>query len=101
MRTRIQEHTHYRLHCGQPMARGTSLSMIIGDARAFRRLAPPVFTEASTHALVAHDASDKVAVAVRQAYLHRLPRILLPCFVGNWHTDTSLCRGRALCCRWG
>ena len=60
-----------------------SLSAIIDDAaRAFRRLAPMAFAEASAHALVAHDASDQVTAAARQAYMHRLPRIRPPCFAG-------------------
>ena len=50
--------------------------MIIGDAaRAFRRLAPMAFAEASAHALVAHNASDQITSAARQAYTHRLPRV--------------------------
>ena len=56
-----------------------SLSVLIGDAaRAFRRLAPMAFAEVSTHALVAHDASDEVTAAVRQAYIHHLPAIRPP-----------------------
>ena len=77
-----------------------SLSVIIGDAaRAFRRLAPMTFAEASAHALVAQYASDQVTAAARQAYMHRLPRIWPPCFAGFRNTDG--CCGTGLCYRWG
>ena len=55
----IRVHADYPLHCGRADAPWRSLSVIIGDAaRAFRRLAPMAFAEASAHALVAHDAID-------------------------------------------
>src|SRR6266481_1204795 len=72
----IRVHADYPLHCGRANAPWRSLSAIIGDAaRAFQRLAPMAFAEASAHALVAHDASDQVTAAARQAYMDRLPRI--------------------------
>ena len=74
-----------------------SLSAIIGDAaRAFRRLAPMAFAEASAHALVAHDASDQVTAAAGQAYMHRLPRIRPPCFAGFRNRRTDGCGGQGL-----
>ena len=76
--------------------------MIIGDAaRAFRRLAPMAFAEASAHALVAHDASEQVTAAARQAYMHRLPRIRTACFAGFRIRRTDGCGGKGLCYRWG
>src|SRR4030095_3114754 len=77
----IGVHADYPLHPGRADAPWRSLSVIIGDAaRAFRRLAPMAFAEASAHTLVAHDASDQVTAAARQAYMHRLPRIRPACF---------------------
>ncbi len=93
-------HADCPLHCGQADAPWRSLSVIIGDAaRAFRRLAPMTFAEASAHALVAQYASDQVTAAARQAYMHRLPRIWPPCFAGFRNTDG--CCGTGLCYRWG
>jgi hypothetical protein len=68
-----------------------SLSAITGEAGAFRRLAPMAFTEALAHALVAHDASDKVAAAARQAYMHRLPRIPLLRFQSSGNRRIDAC----------
>jgi hypothetical protein len=82
----------------EPMRSWRSLSAIIDDeARAFRRLAPMAFAEASAHALVAQDASDQVTAAERQAYMHRLPRIRLPCFAGFRNRRTDGCGCTALC----
>ena len=76
--------------------------MIIGDAdRAFRRHAPMAFAEASAHALVAHDASDQVTAAARQAYTHRLPRIRPDSFAGFPIRRTDRSGGKGPCYPWG
>ena len=54
--------------------------MVVGDAaRAFRRLGPMAFAEGLAHAQLAHDASDQLTTAAREAYMHRLPRRLRYC----------------------
>ena len=76
------------------------LSAIDYAASAFRRLAPMAFAEASAHALVARYTSDQLTAAARQAYLHRLPLIRLPCVADFRNTDG--CGGTGLCyLRWG
>lgn len=68
--------------------------MLIGNAaRTFLRLTPAAFAEASTHPLAAYDASDEVAAAARQAYVHRLPLIGPRCMVGS-HNPSAGTRGR-------
>jgi hypothetical protein len=79
-----------------------SLSVLIGDAaRAFGRLPPVALAEVSTHAMLAHDASDQVTTAARQAYMHHPPRMRRQCFAGFRNPRIDACRGKALCHRSG
>ena len=71
--------------------------MRIGDAaRAFRRPAPMAFAEVSTHAPVTRVASDQVAAAAREAYMHHLPPIRPQCFAGFRNSRTDACGGEAV-----
>jgi hypothetical protein len=69
--------------------------IIDNAARALRCLSPMTFAEVSTHALVARDASDEIATAARQSYMHELPRIEPRCFTPFRNPHTSTCGGKA------
>src|SRR5690348_3061632 len=75
--SRIDAAPGSRLHDGKRRsADHASLSVLVRDAaRAFRRDAPVALAELSTHALVANDTREEVAVALRQARMHHVPPI--------------------------